>query len=130
MNSSLLGFLDEHRQNLHTRVSSLAATTMEVSSSHGLAVQLLAVAAVGLVTVVYRAFRVPAELRHLPRVSIFRLLISYLTVEMENNRLERLLMPFAKRGDGVVVVWALGRWMVHILDEKVTSSGSPLWMKY
>ena len=61
----------------------------------------------------------PRDLRHLPRVSIIRLLISYLTVEEENHRTQRLLMPFAQRGHGVVVVWALGRWMVHILDEKV-----------
>ena len=89
------------------------------SYSPGDLTQLLALIFLGLVAFVIKAFRVPAELRHLPRVSIVRLLISYLTVEEENHRIQRLLMPFAQRGHGLVVVWALGRWMVHILDEKV-----------
>ena len=91
------------------------------SFSTGDATQLLVLIILGLAAFVIKAFRVPAELRHLPRVSIVRLLISYLTVEEENHRIQRLLMPFAQRGHGVVVVWALGRWMVHILDEKVWS---------
>ena len=87
--------------------------------SQGDVTQLLVLIILGLAVFVIKAFRVPAELRHLPRVSIVRLLVSYLTVEEENHRIQRLLMPFAQRGHGVVVVWALGRWMVHILDEKV-----------
>lgn len=69
----------------------------------------------------YRALSVPADIRHLPRVPILPLLWSYLTVEIEDRRFERLILPFAERGEGVVVVWALGRWMIHILDPKVSS---------
>ncbi|TFY60465.1 hypothetical protein EVG20_g7409 [Dentipellis fragilis] len=70
-----------------------------------------------LVALLRQFFLVPSELRHLPRVSVPRLLLSYLTGEVENERLRRLVLPFAsERGEGVVLVWALGRWMVHILD--------------
>ena len=67
-------------------------------------------------------FTVPAHLRHLPCVPILPLLKSYLTGEVEDTRIRRLVLPFAnEKGEGVVLVWALGRWMVHILDEKVRS---------
>jgi hypothetical protein len=65
-------------------------------------------------------FRVPSSLRDLPRVPIFPLLWSYISGEMENRRLQRLILPFADaHGHGVVVVWAFGRWMIHVLDPKV-----------
>jgi hypothetical protein len=51
---------------------------------------------------------------------IFPLLKSYLSGEVEDTRIKRLILPFGnERGEGIVLVWALGRWMVHILDEKV-----------
>jgi hypothetical protein len=69
---------------------------------------------------VSRFFTPPVHLRHLPRVSILPLLKSYLWGEVEDIRIRRLILPFAnQKGEGVVLVWALGRWMVHILDEKV-----------
>lgn len=68
-------------------------------------------------------FFVPAELRHLPRVPILPLLWSYLSGEEENKRLRKLILPFANaKKEEVVLVWALGRWMVHILDQKVLIS--------
>ncbi|KAI0308699.1 hypothetical protein OF83DRAFT_1073132 [Amylostereum chailletii] len=63
---------------------------------------------------------VPHDLRHLPRVPILPLLWSYLRGEAEDKRLKRLVLPFAnEKNEGIVLVWALGRWMVHILDRKV-----------
>ena len=67
----------------------------------------------------------PAELRHLPRVPILPLIWSYATGEVEDARFKRLIVPFAdKKGEGVVLVYALGRWIVHVLDHKVTSIGT------
>ena len=78
------------------------------------------------VYLILSAFTVPAHLRHLPCVPIFPLLKSYLTGEVEDTRIKRLVLPFAnERKEGVVLVWALGRWMVHILDEKVCSPPLP-----
>ena len=62
----------------------------------------------------------PPELRHLPRVSVLPLLWSYITGEVEDARIKRLIVPFANKADeGVVLVYALGRWIVHVLDHKV-----------
>ena len=67
-------------------------------------------------------FFVPRHLRHLPRVPFIPLLWSYLTFEAEDKRMTRLILPFAnERKEEVVLVWALGRWMVHVLDYKVRS---------
>ncbi|KAJ7765863.1 cytochrome P450 [Mycena maculata] len=67
-----------------------------------------------------RLFVVPASLRHLPRVPIFPLLKSYLSMEPEDARIRKLILPFAnERQEGVVLVWVLGRWMVHILDQQI-----------
>ncbi|KAI0319618.1 cytochrome P450 [Amylostereum chailletii] len=66
---------------------------------------------------------VPLDLRHLPRVPILPLLWSYLSGEVEDKRLKRLVLPFAnEKNEGIVLVWALGRWMVHILDRKLGSA--------
>ena len=63
---------------------------------------------------------VPRELSHLPVVPIMPLLWSYAIGEPENERIERLILPFANsKGEGLVVVYALGRWMIHVLDWKV-----------
>ena len=65
-------------------------------------------------------FTPPAELRHLPRVPILPLLWSYVSGEVEDVRIKRLLLPFAnEKGEGVVLVYALGRWIVHVLDHQV-----------
>lgn len=67
-----------------------------------------------------RLFVVPSGLQHLPRVPIFPLLKSYLSMEPEDNRIRNLILPFANdQQEGVVLVWVLGRWMVHILDQQV-----------
>lgn len=66
------------------------------------------------------AFTPPAELRHLPRAPILPLLWSYASGEVEDVRIKRLLLPFAnKQGEGLVLVYALGRWIVHVLDHQV-----------
>lgn len=77
-------------------------------------------AVVAILFLTHHFFFVPRELRHLPRVPIPPLLWSYLTAEPEDKRLTRLVLPFAnERKEEVVLVWALGRWMVHVLDHKV-----------
>ena len=65
-----------------------------------------------------RLFVVPLELRHLPRVPVLPLLWSYAKGEPEDKRLRRLVLPFAGNEE-IVLVWALGRWMIHVLDYKV-----------
>ena len=67
-----------------------------------------------------RVFTPPAELRHLPRAPILPLLWSYISGEVEDVRLKRLILPYANEAnEGVVVVYALGRWIVHVLDHQV-----------
>jgi hypothetical protein len=67
-----------------------------------------------------KQFTPPAELRHLPRVPILPLLWSYVKGEVEDIRIKKLIVPFAnQQKEGVVVVYALGRWIVHVLDHKV-----------
>jgi hypothetical protein len=78
---------------------------------------------VTLVYFIYTSFRVPAELAHLPRVPVIPTLISYAKGEVEDARIKRLILPFAnEKGESVVVIYALGRWIVHVLDAKVHSS--------
>jgi hypothetical protein len=79
----------------------------------------LAVVAV-FVVLIGRLFIVPSGLRHLPRVPILPLLKSYMSMEPEDRRIRNLILPFANdRREDVVLVWVLGRWMVHILDQQV-----------
>ncbi|KAF8636248.1 hypothetical protein AX16_011018 [Volvariella volvacea WC 439] len=59
---------------------------------------------------------VPSELRHLPRVSPYATIWSYARRESVDRRVKRLILPFAERGEGVVLVYMLGKWGVHILD--------------
>ncbi|KAG6855941.1 hypothetical protein H0H87_009134 [Tephrocybe sp. NHM501043] len=59
---------------------------------------------------------VPAELRHLPRVSPYATIWSYARRESVDSRVRRLILPFARRGDGVVLVYMLGKWGVHVID--------------
>ena len=66
------------------------------------------------------AFIPPAELNHLPKVPILALLWSYASGEVEEARIKRLILPFAnEKGEGVVLVYSLGRWIVHVLDIQV-----------
>ncbi|PFH47753.1 hypothetical protein AMATHDRAFT_6456 [Amanita thiersii Skay4041] len=68
----------------------------------------------------YHVSSVPANLRHLPHIPILPLLISYCKMEAEDVRIKKLILPFAtQKKCGVVVVWALGRWTIHILDPKI-----------
>ncbi|KAH7883400.1 cytochrome P450 [Phlebopus sp. FC_14] len=77
----------------------------------------LAVAALFLL---HRTVTPPRAIRHLPCVPILPLLRSYLLREPDDVRFQRLIMPFAdEKGEGVVVVWTLGLWMIHIIDRKL-----------
>ena len=68
----------------------------------------------------YRLLRVPAHLRHIPTVPLWPLLRSYLSGEVEEQRVKRLVLPFAKQMQtDVVLVFCLGDWMVQILEPKV-----------
>lgn len=72
---------------------------------------------------VVKQLTVPKELAHLPSVPTLPLLWSYARAEAENERIERLILPFAnQKGEGVVVVYALGRWIIHVLDYKVRTT--------
>lgn len=64
---------------------------------------------------------VPAELRHLPKVSPYATIWSYARRESVDCRVRRLILPFARRGEGVVLVYMLGKWGVHVLDANVRS---------
>ncbi|TFK35800.1 cytochrome P450 [Crucibulum laeve] len=65
-------------------------------------------------------FTPPAKLRHLPRVSFFRVLWSYANKETEEARIRKLYIPFMQeKGEGVAISYALGRWLIHILDPKI-----------
>jgi hypothetical protein len=60
---------------------------------------------------------VPAQLAHLPRAPLLPLLKSYLRNEPDDVRYRALILPMLDRdGHGIVLVWMLGRWIVHVLD--------------
>lgn len=86
-----------------------------------------------IVALIKRALTPPAELRHLPRAPIIPLLWSYASGEVEDVRIKRLLLPFSNdQGEGVVLVYALGRWIVHVLDHQIAkdlSDNISLWPK-
>ncbi|KAI0741969.1 cytochrome P450 [Daedaleopsis nitida] len=68
----------------------------------------------------YRLLRVPAHLQHIPTVPLWPLLCSYLSGEVEERRVKRLVLPFAKRMQtDVVLVYCLGDWMVQVLEPKL-----------
>ncbi|KAJ7750445.1 cytochrome P450 [Mycena maculata] len=64
-------------------------------------------------------FAVPRELRHLPKIPVIPTLLSYVRGEVEDQRIKRLLLPYANRGEPAVIVYALGRWIVHVMDRKI-----------
>ncbi|KAI0774755.1 cytochrome P450 [Trametes elegans] len=81
-------------------------------------VLLLAVLALGVG--IYRLVQVPAHLRHIPTVPLLPLIGSYLSGEVEEQRVRRLVLPFARRmNTDVVLVFCLGDWMVQILEPKI-----------
>ena len=62
----------------------------------------------------------PRNLSHLPRAPIIALLRSYLSGEIESERIKRIILPFAnEHGHPLVLVWAFGMWIVHVLDFEV-----------
>ena len=106
--------------SIKTSDPDFSRTTMKATLLANKTIICLVLIAYLFVYLILSVFTVPAHLRHLPCVPIFPLLKSYLTGEVEDTRIRRLVLPFANdRKEGVVLVWALGRWMVHILDEKV-----------
>ena len=71
----------------------------------------------------FRSLTPPAHLQHIPSVPILPLLISYLSGEVEAQRVKRLVLPFARRiGTNVVLVFCLGEWMVQILEPQARLS--------
>lgn len=69
-----------------------------------------------LAAVVHYFLAVPSELRHLPKLSPFATIWSYVIRESVDARVKRLIVPFARRGEGVVLVYMLGKWGVHVID--------------
>jgi len=78
-----------------------------------------------LVALVRYLLAVPQELRHLPRVSPYATIWSYATRESVDSRVRRLILPFARHGEGVVLVYMLGKWGVHVLDPNVSHTYLP-----
>ena len=78
-----------------------------------------------LVALVRYLLAVPQELRHLPRVSPYATIWSYAMRESVDSRVRRLILPFARCGEGVVLVYMLGKWGVHVLDPNVGHSNLP-----
>lgn len=71
--------------------------------------------------VYYKLFVVPRHLSHLPRVPILPLIKSYISREHDDERIRRLILPFANTdGHPLVLVWTFGIWMIHILDYQVS----------
>ena len=66
-----------------------------------------------------RLFAVPKELQHIPAVPVLPTLISFARGEVEDVRIKRLLLPYAQKGEPAVLMYALGRWIIHVLDSKV-----------
>lgn len=79
----------------------------------------IAILLTALVALISWLVAVPAELHHLPRVSPYAMIWSYARRESVDSRVKRLILPFALRGEGVVLVYMLGKWGVHVLDANV-----------
>ncbi|KAG5652534.1 hypothetical protein H0H81_004691 [Sphagnurus paluster] len=76
----------------------------------------------GLYAFVQYLVAVPADLRHLPKVSPYATIWSYARRESVDCRVRRLILPFAKRGEPVVLVYMLGKWGVHVLDANLVKT--------
>jgi hypothetical protein len=68
---------------------------------------------------IHSLFAVPKNLRHLPKVPVIPTLLSFAKGEVEDVRIKKLLLPYANRGEPAVLVYSLGRWIVHVLDRKI-----------
>lgn len=100
-----------------------------LSSSHPIFFGSLAVVALALLIIHLAVFRVPSNLRHLPRISPYPVIWSYICKESVDRRIKRLVLPIAEKGHGVCLVWMLGKWGVHVVDPEVrfiTDSFIPL----
>ncbi|EJF58701.1 cytochrome P450 [Dichomitus squalens LYAD-421 SS1] len=72
-----------------------------------------------LAVAIRRWVSVPPELSHIPQVPILPLLHSYLSGEVEEQRVKRVILPFAQKSrSNVVLLFCFGEWMVHVLDAK------------
>lgn len=82
---------------------------------------LLLSAALGVIVhSVYSLFTPPRKLRHIKKMPLGPLLLSYARGESEDRRIKDLILPFAKeRNEAMVLVFAFGRWLVHVVDPKV-----------
>lgn len=75
---------------------------------------------IGLLVVAKFLFLVPSKLSHLPRALLLPLLFSYLSLEPEDQRIRRIILPFAnEKEEPVVLVWAFGMWIVHVVNFEV-----------
>lgn len=80
----------------------------------------LLLAVVVIAASVLKLLRPPTHLHHIPCVPIPRLLISYLSGEVDEQRTKRIILPFAERNNAdVVLVWCFGEWIVNIVNAKV-----------
>jgi hypothetical protein len=82
-------------------------------------------AAAAIMAIVFLLLRMfilcPRELSHIPRIPLVATVISFLSGETESARTLRLHLPLAKQNrSGIVIIWALGEWYVHVLDYKVS----------
>ncbi|KAG1733143.1 hypothetical protein EDB19DRAFT_1911724 [Suillus lakei] len=69
-----------------------------------------------------RFFSVPPNLQHLPCVPL-PFLQRYASREPDDVHTQYLVMPSTiQRDEGVVVVWEMGKWTVHILNPKHLAS--------
>ncbi|KAF8548818.1 cytochrome P450 [Imleria badia] len=66
-----------------------------------------------------RLFAVPEEIRHIPQAPILPTLLSFARGEVEDVRIKKLLLPYAQRGEPAVLMYALDRWIIHVLDSKI-----------
>jgi hypothetical protein len=70
-----------------------------------------------LACALYASIAVPSELAHLPRAPFIPILLSFLRGEPDDVRYRQQILPLLdEQGHGVVLVWMLGRWIVHVLD--------------
>jgi hypothetical protein len=70
----------------------------------------------GISFLVEYLFAVPSKLRHLPKVSQYATIWSYACREPVDSRVWRLILPFTKCRKGVVLVYMLGKWGVHLMQ--------------
>ncbi|KAH6917771.1 cytochrome P450 4F5 [Coprinopsis sp. MPI-PUGE-AT-0042] len=88
-------------------------------SSHPILFGAIALVALALLTIHLVVFRVPSNLRHLPRISPYPVIWSYIRKESVDRRIKRLVLPVAEKGHGVCLVWMLGKWGVHVVDPEL-----------